>query len=582
MEKYRVTASFNGGLSHRPPSSSISLPPKPHHLCEPPISSFLPPGSPKPAAASGDHLGRRTSDAEISIFDAERYFLDGSGTPDVKRTIILNGTARCDLSTNPRDSSVSSVDGGGGVCGRAGRNGSFHATPTPTASSETSWNSRCGLLCNPPGSIAVAVKSLPLKEPKKGISPSSSFGVRRLFGRGCPCSGKKSVDVEENYPEPPKNPSHSKFDSSRSAVSRSKNPIFRTGEVGHGAIGDKSAPKDIKSEWGIAEGLKLKINTGNWAEDPEACHVSKRFSREKPFPVEIGHRIVSSDGAFNESSGFSFPVLNPRPANPNPPEDPARDSLEVFRPSDEATVLKKSTEFPRRAPTTVPFSGEADRRSFTYPTSPKTRPPEEDQASDTSSDLFEIESFSTSYPSSVNRRRDSLDELDTRRLSGGGAAAAGILQLHRSLEEPATPSIAASECCPPSEVSVQWSVTTAEGFDRASVANFSSATSDYEELSFIQAEHDRFATAMAAGEAKRRGGGGGGLLRCRCEKAISVAPNPVRCGPVWSRAGASVFTVDPDRVSGFAAKLAGGTPGQERPVLPRSLSTRVSRPVQTR
>ncbi|XP_010906850.1 protein PHYTOCHROME KINASE SUBSTRATE 4 [Elaeis guineensis] len=578
MEKYRVSASFNGGLSQRPPSSYISLPPKPHHLRDPPISTSLPPDSPKPAAASGDHLGRRTSDAEISIFDAERYFHDGSGSSDVKRTIILAGTtaARCDLSTNPRDSSVSSD---GGVHRHTGRNDSFPATPTPTASSEASWNSRCGLLSNPPGSIAVTVKASPLKEPKKGISPSPAFGRRRLFGRSCPCSGKKSVDVEEKYPEPPKNPTHSKLDSSRSALGISKNPNFGTGEVGHGGIGDKPAPTEIMSEWGIAEGAKQKITPGNLAKDPEAFHVSQPFSRDKPFPSEIGPRIVSSERAFNESGGFSFPLLNPPPANPNPPEDAPRDSLEVFRPPEEAQVLKKSTEFPLRAATMVPLSGEADRRSFTYPTSPKLRPPEEDQASDASSDLFEIESFSTSYPSSVNRRRDSLDELDTSRLSSGAGVPAGILQFRWSPEEPATPSIAASECYPPSEVSVQWSVTTAEGFDRASVANFSSAASDYKELSFIQAEHDRFAAAMAAGGGKRRGGGGGGLLRCRCEKAVSVGPTPVRFGPVQRRVGTSAFTVDPDRVPGFVAQLASGIPD---PGLPRSLSSRASRPVQTR
>ncbi|EHA8590333.1 protein PHYTOCHROME KINASE SUBSTRATE 4-like [Cocos nucifera] len=581
MEKYRVSAGFGGGLSRRPPSSYISLPPKPHHLHEPPISSSLPPASPKPAPASGDHLGRRTSDAEISIFDAERYFHDGSGSSDVKRTIFLTGTTatRCDLSTNPRDSSVSSD---GGVYRHDGRNSSLDATPTPTASSEASWNRRCGLLSNPSGSIAVTVKASPLKEPKKGISPSATVGRRRLFGRSCPCSGKKSVDVEEKYPEPPKNPTHSKFDSSRSAVSISKNPNFRTGEVGLGGLGAQPAPTEIISEWGIAEGAKQKITPGNLAKDPEAFRVSQRSWREKPSPVEIGHRSVNSERAFNVSGGFSFPVLNPPPANPNPPEDPARNSLEVFRPPEEAKVLKKSTEVPRRAATIGPLSGEADRRSFTYPTSPKLRPPEEDQASDTSSDLFEIESFSTSYPSSVNRRRDSLEELDTSRLSGAAGAPAGTLQLRRSLEEPATPSIAASECYPPSEVSVQWSVTTAEGFDRASVAKFSSATSDYEELSFIQAEHDRFAVAMGAGGAKRRGRGRGGLLRCRCEKAVSVGPNPVRCGPVQRRSGSSVFTVDPDRVPRFVAKLASGNPGLERPGFPRSLSSRVSRPVQTR
>jgi hypothetical protein len=137
---------------------------------------------------------------------------------------------------------------------------------------------------------------------------------------------------------------------------------------------------------------------------------------------------------------------------------------------------------------------------------------DDDAASDASSDLFEIESFSTqttgttSFP--MYPRRESLDEAATtysRRLSGGD----GGYYVQAAEYEP-------------SEASVDWSVTTAEGFDRASVSNFSSVS------------------GWGGGGAGENDGGWGkvdrkssnyGLLNLRCahEKAVSVGPNPVKC-----------------------------------------------------
>ncbi|GER51973.1 phytochrome kinase substrate-related family protein [Striga asiatica] len=170
-------------------------------------------------------------------------------------------------------------------------------------------------------------------------------------------------------------------------------------------------------------------------------------------PLPRQQRISASGRAFVDGSGgFSFPVLkNPtqtvrgiRPVE----EDPPRDSLEVFQPA-----------------------GIGGGRHLFKPGSPIGRmvvaSTDDDMGSDASSDLFELESFSTqttSYP--MYRRRDSLDEAQifgARRLGGGD---------RRIVDEeaPATPSVAATECYAPSEVSVDWSVTTAEGFDRASLS----------------------------------------------------------------------------------------------------------------
>jgi len=94
---------------------------------------------------------------------------------------------------------------------------------------------------------------------------------------------------------------------------------------------------------------------------------------------------------------------------------------------------------------------------------------------------------------------------------------------------------ALSECMyAPSEASVVWSVATAEGvaYDADSVANFSSAASacGVEEFRFVPpgsaAGHDGFTAALSRSAGRKKGGGF--LDSCRCEKAVSVGPTPVR------------------------------------------------------
>ncbi|KAJ6810740.1 protein PHYTOCHROME KINASE SUBSTRATE 4 [Iris pallida] len=455
MERYRVRASYNNAAHH------ISLPPKL--------------ASPHPEPAS---FGRRIedNDTEISIFDAERYFNGGGGSADdgtpktINKTAILNGSGTgttatgsfVDVisSTNPRDSSASSVassaDGGYGRTGFF-RSRSFRASAaTPTASSEASWNSQTGLLAYAPGSVAVSVRAYPLDESRRKESDSaSSFRGgrrRRFFGMRCPCYGKKSVEVED------------KFSETRSSIRSS-----RHGSAAGGLGFPKPDVDDVLSD------------SSARVPNKEAMELMAKFKIRATEPPGL----------------FSFPVPPPRKELEL---EPARESLEVFRPSEElARTPRKSSQLQhlRMAPVR-----------------------DDDMASDTSSDLFELESFSGRV-----RRRDSLDDLPK---VASTASTAG-LQLRRSSED----SVAPSECYAPSEASVEWSVTTAEwGLDRASVANFSTAASDCGMGRF----DSEAAVAAAAGKEgggvkKRGGGGGGGLLNCRSEKAVSVGPKPVRVGP---------------------------------------------------
>ncbi|KAL6009715.1 hypothetical protein ACLOJK_000144 [Asimina triloba] len=539
MERYTVTASSSFTTSTtlfqtRPTTTTI------RDRDASSFTSYLRPADPTSTAAGG---GNRAEDNEISIFDAEKYFSENSDRKQAKATPPLDQIAgKRDFSTfPPLSSSASFVDG----YGRNYRTGSFHATPT--ASSEASWNSQSGLLSNPPGSVPISMKNLPLNGQRRGSTGASSG--KWFFGRRCPCSGKKSVDVEEKFREPRHSIQANPSPPNASLVLKKQS--FKTEEAVSVSVSNE-ADKGNEKVYEIEEMTKLKLVAVSWPNDQLMKRDSSNFLPEKVIAPEIGCRVAPSSGRpFGDMGGFTFPILNPPPAGKllgvgqSTPQDqePPRLSLEVFRPSTDAG-LQRPIEFQRRG--TTPFAGDNCRRSFTFPASPKGR--EDDVASDSSSDLFEIESFSTqaasSYP--MYRRRDSLDDPSSfegdRRYGPSGH---GVVPFRRSLDE--TTSVTPTECYEPSEVSVDWSVTTAEGFDRSSVANFSAAAaSEYEEMRDVQQQ--RFgkeaaaaaaAAALAAGKRK-----GNGLLSCRCEKAVSVGPHPVKCGPEQHRVGPPSFPME--------------------------------------
>ncbi|KAK9291050.1 hypothetical protein L1049_009234 [Liquidambar formosana] len=523
MERITVMKSINGSLSQQPifdmmePSLRCTSFTQKSNLRDASFSAYLKREEPNPDAQ--EHVGCTVDDCEISIFDAQKYFNESNEQKQGSKIVSpvhvnLDGIPeQSDLSAAPRLSTVSSVDG----YSRNYRARSFHATPT--ASSEASWNSQTGLLSNPPGSLKVSLRNLPTSDGNKRGSSSS----RWFFGRKCPCSGKKSVQVEEKFSEQKTPVRFTHINNSN--VSKRQTPR----SVENISVVEKAPNKMLEKSLGV---------TRDWAEGRrEAIPNSQRFSlQDERSPSNLGQRVLASGRSFSDGNGFSFPILNPSspmnlglnilpPATVSPPsEDPPRDSLEVFQPPCDESIPRKSAELLRQR----------DRRNFTFPASPKSRMTtgtDDDVASDASSDLFEIESFSTqttSYP--MYHRRDSLDEdsgYSARRLVANSGSA---LYCGRSLDEPRTPSIAPTECYEPSEASIDWSVTTAEGFDRASVTNFSVTASEADEVIMIRHELGNRGGIGGGdvGGSKRRGNG---LLSCRCEKAVSVGPHPVRCVP---------------------------------------------------
>lgn len=416
-------------------------------------------------------------DTEISIFDAQKYFSDKQQHMAETHDHLNNSVPKLSSARNFRTRS-------------------FHATPT--ASSEASWNSQTGLLANPPGSAGVHLRNL--SDSKK----RSSVARKWIFGRKCCCNGKKSVQVKEAVTS-----------DSEHGTAENNNNNNGGGKANYlyAKSRDSYKPKPPPSD--IMEIHQHKVMA------PSPVRLLPPENTDPPRQ----QRISASGRTFVDGSGgFSFPILNTSAqvtkSKPvlkpmiNPLEDPPRESLEVFQPMQEMC------------------------RAHFNSGSPIARV-DDDVASDASSDLFEIESFSTqttSYP--MYRRRDSLDEAPT--FNARRFAAANGLTLNnnntniqygrRSLDEPPTPSVAATECYAPSEVSIDWSVTTAEGFDRASVSNFSVSASEVGTAAFLR---QRLQDELVGGDSGRRKGNGGGMLlmSCRQEKAVSVGPQPVKVVP---------------------------------------------------
>ncbi|KAK3212050.1 hypothetical protein Dsin_016756 [Dipteronia sinensis] len=464
----------------------------------------------------------QVEDSEISIFDAQKYFNDcGSEAKvitNIKPPVVLSTVNVINLQqvsnsdSQPRLSSASSVDHHG--YGRNYRARSFNATPT--ASSEASWNSKTGLLSNPPGAMAVSMRN-PTTDEKKRAGSARKW----LFCRKCPCSGKKSVQVvEDKLSETPKTPATHLYN---------------------------------KNETHNQKSIEICTEKSNWM-IPNNSHRISACNDQNGFSSSLGQRVIlagsgsgsvsvrphSSDSG-TTSTGFTFPILNQTSpiklrlnSPPSPLEDPPRESLEIFQPND--IVSRKSMDrmmmmMPRQQSSLAfPPSSPAKSRLTNITT-------DDDVASDASSDLFEIESFSTtqttSYPM-YNHRRDSLDEassFNARRLAAATNNIGGLYCGRSGMMEEeggAAAAAAATECYyEPSEASIDWSVTTAEGFDRS---NFSVTASEIDEMMMRTSSHDHHQKKnnnVNGGRSKK--GNGSLLLSCRCEKAVSVGPNPVKC-----------------------------------------------------
>ncbi|XP_011079218.1 protein PHYTOCHROME KINASE SUBSTRATE 4 [Sesamum indicum] len=395
-------------------------------------------------------------DTEISIFDARRYFRDDNdgGLKDMLRRQQLQQEPFHDFHSVSRLSSVSSVES----YGRNFRIGSFQATPT--ASSEASWNSQTGLLSNPSDSVSVSLSNLSSDRSSKR---SADHGKKWFsFGRKCCCTGKKSVQV-----------------------------------------------KEVTSDSGPRSRSVLVIN-------PERISVDKAAQRtsESTFEIEQDNYVVSrqnqrrgsaSGRPFIDSAiGFSFPVLK---------------SPDVFQATNAALIkgiigkpmvnpVKHQLHELQSVSRVSSMENTVNARGFVYPGSPTAR--DDDVGSDGSSDLFEIESFSstptTLYNAVCNTKDEEDSTYDARRFASSTNGISKIDQyVRRRVDETQT---------------LDWSVAAAEGYDKANFSNVSAV-----EIGVLRRRMEE-----AGGEdGGKRNGDELMLMSCRQEKAASVGPHPVKC-----------------------------------------------------
>ncbi|KAF3956951.1 hypothetical protein CMV_017984 [Castanea mollissima] len=445
MEKATVMETSNGSLSQKTYSSRD----KDLSVC-----SY---SRPDEAVNIGDHaVGGCTVVDEIGIFDARKYFNESSNIEaekvsynsrvspviNVNAMNLEHNSEQFDLSAAPNrfSSASSSVDGYINA-----RNYMARATATPTASSEASWNSKTGLLSNPPCAIPVSMRNAQKK--------SSS---RWFFCRKCPCTGKKSVQVQEKAHLPAPTPSLSHKHCHRSSTG-AMNPKRQT-------------PQKTRSD-------NMWINTPSFF----------------PLQMQGQHSVVRASGkpfinTDHSANNFTFPILNPS--------------------SSSSSSL--GARLPARHESSSISTIQSIRKSFTL-TSPNKSSimiDDEEVASDTSSDLFEIESFSTT------NHRDSRDEI----VNAKGSNNYFLYSTRR--EEPNEIAVAPTdvEWYEASEASIDWSVTTAEGM---SVAASELADDDTTIIRCNQKSSKQRSSSSKTN----------GLLlssSCRCEKAVSVGPKPVK------------------------------------------------------
>uniref|UniRef100_A0A7N2L0L6 Uncharacterized protein n=2 Tax=Quercus lobata TaxID=97700 RepID=A0A7N2L0L6_QUELO len=453
MEKATVMETSNGSLSQKTYSS------RDEDLS---VCSY---NRPDKAVNSGDHaVDGCTIVDEIGIFDARKYFNESSNieaekvsyysrVSPVKNVNAMNlerNSERSDLSAAPRrfSSASSSVDGNINA-----RNYMARAAATPTASSEASWNSKTGLLSNPPCAIPVSMRNAQKK--------TSS---RWLFCRKCPCTGKKSVQVQEKAHLPAPTPS-SLHKHCHSSSTSAMNPKRQT-------------PHKTRSD-------NMWVNTPSFF----------------PLQMQGQHSVVRASGkpfinTDHSANNFTFPILNPS--------------------SSSSSSLK--ARLPARHESSSISTIQTISKSFTLATSPNKSSimiDDEEVASDASSDLFEIESFSTTK---TTKHRDSQDEIVNAKGSNN------YLLYSTRREEPNEIAVAPTdvEWYEASEASIDWSVTTAEGM---SVAASELADDDTTIIRCNQKSSKQRSSSSSSSNMN-------GLSlssSCQCEKAVSVGPKPVKC-----------------------------------------------------
>ncbi|GLJ49994.1 hypothetical protein SUGI_1063320 [Cryptomeria japonica] len=383
-------------------------------------------------------------DTEISIFEAKKYF----GSQEEKKTDTNHGLVKegCKVRENSNSKAKTQESKNKLLLSNNGLYDPCTATSSPASSkvvvnpsfrsggstpstpSEASWNSQSGLLSRVAGNYAI-------KKP-----PSDRKRTSEKWSIGCmwPCWRKKSVELEDTVTEFGRTPSVSHYMVSTelmdSPVSSRRHNYLGLGKRVFGRsfgkqrteatfVDNTSQSRDMNGGSTVRTFMNppavdnLQRNSALYDRDCEQQHLGERPDHRR------GARSSS------EHEGFSFPILSvgsqeslgsplevfgsPFPGTPNCEETHISTSgmtlPQLIQPSDLHRRLWL-------------FSVERARKSFNFDSNPdlpkfgrnNNEDGDDDKRSDSSSDLFEIDSFvsqgTASYPYS---RRDSLDNALT-------------------------------------------------------------------------------------------------------------------------------------------------------------------------
>lgn len=259
--------------------------------------------------------------------------------------------------------------------GRNFRSKSLRATPT--ASSEASWNSRTGLLSNPPGLTGVSLKNL-----------AWWSAAKKWFSRrNCCCTGENSVVVKEVTLDSEHREPIVLIDTMKSR-NRNSNKLHTDGD-------QRCSITDNVVEIHHIKAMAPKTSTASSSSSMDAPRQQRISATGRPF-----------------IDAFTFPILN------------SSSDQATCRPSLKA-IVAKSTVNPlentvmenfQPVPSLSRPSSMENHVNARGPFRPGTGSPiarEDDVGSDASSDLFEIECFSTqttSCPMQMHCWWDSVDE----------------------------------------------------------------------------------------------------------------------------------------------------------------------------
>ncbi|KAK9664500.1 hypothetical protein RND81_14G046900 [Saponaria officinalis] len=426
---------------------------------------------------NNNHNNKLEERDQICIFDATKYLsgrLDHHQQPQqfVKEHDIVSPI-------NPRLSSVSSsVETISSYKMRS-------LQTTPTASSEASWNSQVGLLSNPPGLAGISLtKSLSTNSSgnrktnaANNSNSNSNAGLKwpRIStkwlnrGRKCPCLCKKSVQVVEKTINLKTIP---KMDDLRSSTSSNgSTPLYSPKQSSPNNLGINVPsstlpimPRDLKDQNfnRVAENPIEKAgfsNNSNSNNNSNNNSCSNDGSYDDLAMVNKGGVVTSINDFTNiavtvtetvigcsNNNGFTFPILENQQVGLKkmfnvitPSHENDDDLIEVFRPGIQSSPMSRRTSY------------------------------EDENVSDGSSDLFEIESFSTTS----SPYRDLIDEVIVPNSSfGNNRTKLGIIGLGYINEGKSNNSVDENDKCYAfREVSIDWS-------DRGRLSNFSASASE--------------------------------------------------------------------------------------------------------